>query len=241
MFRLNSKISRFLFVIWVSLIATPTIATAEHRDACLENQRCKDLSDKARTLSLAGQYDTAVSLYQQAYAIKPQLWLLLNIGRVQQKLGRSDQAIVTYRHLLQMTDKRQLEDHSGLTAQEVATRARDYLKQAEAELEAQRLLKETGTVPPLDVEPPPAALVIATPTAQQPPALQPPLSGTADARPAAVQKPSIKPLYKRWWLWATVGTVIVTTVTVGAAVGASAANREDLERVQIVLNLAKLR
>lgn len=119
----------------------PETSTAQpvETDACLQDPKCADLYESARTLSQAGQYEAALVAYQSAYARSKALWLLVNAGRMQQKAGRPQQAAATYKRLLAEPELQK--------DAETQSKAREYLRQAEQESEAQRL--------PL-VTPPPA-------------------------------------------------------------------------------------
>lgn len=103
---------------------------AETSDPCLRDSACNELYENARTLSLAGQYEAALVNYQTAYAKHPENWLLINIGRMQQKTNRSQQAIVTYQRYLALS--------TGSADPSLDNKARTYLRQAEAEVAAQQ-------------------------------------------------------------------------------------------------------
>src|SRR5262249_51463889 len=61
-------------------------AESQVKDACLSNPKCAELAESARNLSKAGQFDAALTLYKTAYSKFSVPWLLVNIGRTQQKL-----------------------------------------------------------------------------------------------------------------------------------------------------------
>lgn len=94
-------------------------------DPCLKEPKCQELVGRAREASQVGHYDEAMRSYISAYAVRPVPWLLLNIGRMQQKLGRFDDAIQMYRAFLDLP--RQEGDD------EQRARATEYLRKAEAE------------------------------------------------------------------------------------------------------------
>jgi tetratricopeptide (TPR) repeat protein len=125
---------------------TPVDASSS-QDPCLRDSKCNEIYERARALSRANQYEAALVMYQQTYAMKPLPWLLLNVGRIQQKLGRHDQAAATYRKLLDFNAKMPTDEAStGLADVEVTTKAREYLKQAEAAIAEQRRLNPTAVV-----------------------------------------------------------------------------------------------
>ncbi len=113
-------------------------ASGESQDPCLSDPKCSELYDRARALSKAGQYDAALVLYQQTFAMRPLPWLLLNVGRMQQKLNRNDQALVTYRKILDWNAKQPTDDQSNLADDEVLAKAREYRQQADDALAEQR-------------------------------------------------------------------------------------------------------
>jgi tetratricopeptide (TPR) repeat protein len=119
----------------------PASAAADQRatqDPCLSDPKCNELYEKARTLSRANQYEAALIMYQQTYAMTPLPWLLLNIGRVQQKLGRNEQAAGSYRKILEFNAKMPTDETAGLADVEVTAKAREYLKQAEDAIAEQK-------------------------------------------------------------------------------------------------------
>jgi len=135
-------------------------AQSQVSDVCLSDTKCAELNETARSLSKAGQLDAALRLYQTAYAMRPALWLLVNIGRMQQKLERLPEAIASYKLYLSNPDAK---DDPELTK-----KAQEYLFQAEA-----------------DFEPEPAALVAPPPPPPPPP---PPADDDEPAPGAKVDK-----------------------------------------------------
>lgn len=111
---------------------------SQSQDPCLSDPKCNELYERARALSKAGQYDAALVLYQQTFAMRPLPWLLLNVGRMQQKLSRHEQALVTYRKILDWNAKQPADDQSNLADDEVLAKSREYRQQAEDALAEQR-------------------------------------------------------------------------------------------------------
>lgn len=104
-------------------------AEAARLPDCRDDPPCMELVESARRLSSANQLNAALVTYEQAYRRSRSAWLQINIGRIQQKLGRPAEAILTYRHYL---EDAQNQPQEGVEA------AREYLKQAEKDLEEQR-------------------------------------------------------------------------------------------------------
>ena len=123
---------------------TPGEAAGGSVDICLADAKCAELNDTARALSKAGQLAAALTLYQNAFALQPAAWLLVNIGRTQQKLSRPADAIASYRQYLASPDAK--EDS------ELAKKAQEYLQQAEADYEPP---PPPLVVPPVIPPPPP--------------------------------------------------------------------------------------
>lgn len=116
-------------------------------DSCLVNPKCNELIELARSLSKTGQYEAALTLYQNAFTQFPASWLLVNIGRAQQKLGQLPQAIATYRQYLSSPEA---QDDPELTR-----KAQEYLLQAENDYEPPPIMIETPPPPPPPPAPPP--------------------------------------------------------------------------------------
>ena len=110
----------------MNLVAPAASAQEQGDDPCLTSDRCNNLYESALTLSKAGQFSAALSNYQEAYALKPVPWLLINIGRVQQKMGRPKEAMASYQQFL---------DSPGAQVDpEMLVTARQYKKQAAADI-----------------------------------------------------------------------------------------------------------
>ena len=109
-------------------------ASAEESSApplrdCMETPECVELVQSARRLSDAGQLNAAMQTYESAYRQWQSPWLLINIGRIHQKLGRPVQAISTYHDYF---------DRAGNDSPERIAAARDFLRQAEQDLADKR-------------------------------------------------------------------------------------------------------
>lgn len=151
----------------------------------------------ARADFRGGRYADAIEELQQAYGIDPQPRLLLNIGHAYTGWHRPEEALRYYR--------RYQEAVPSLTEQERADLQR-YIAQAEAELEKQR-------------QPPPAPPPAKEDRPAPPPAPAPaPMMVTMAVQPQHQAPPPPRPVYKRWWLWTTVGSVVALGA-VGLALG----------------------
>lgn len=122
----KSKISLTSFV--VLMLAAPAMQAQEltGADPCLSDERCNSLYEAALSLSKAGQFVAALANYEDAYARKPVPWLLINIGRVQQKMGKPNAAIDSYQSFL--------DSPAAQTDLELVVTAHQYKKQAQQDL-----------------------------------------------------------------------------------------------------------
>jgi tetratricopeptide (TPR) repeat protein len=155
--KLKIETPRLAVLLWltlfdVSALAEPPPASSppalQHEpDACTDSDdKCYELYETARSQSAAGQYDAALINYQNAYARKPVPWLLISIGRMQQKLLRHPQAIASYRRYLALP--------RNVSDPELRTKAQIYLNQVLDQLEDQKLLQNPeqpvqGAGPPI--------------------------------------------------------------------------------------------
>lgn len=110
----------------------PSDAQAESGpvDPCMVDEACGKLVDQARNLSKANLYEAALVEYQNAYSRTRSPGLLLNIGRVQQRLNQYESAIKTYHKYLQSED----------TSAENRAKAQTYLQESEKALAELRRL-----------------------------------------------------------------------------------------------------
>ncbi len=89
---------------------------------CAADPICRELMVRARAFSLANHHTQALDAYQGAYALHPSAVLLMNIGRLQYKLGRPHEAVTSLRRALAQTPEAEPERRE---------RARRFLKDAE--------------------------------------------------------------------------------------------------------------
>ncbi len=99
-------------------------------DPCMADEACGKLVDQARNLSKANLYEAALVEYQNAYSRTRSPGLLLNIGRIQQRLNQYESAIKTYHKYLQSDD----------TSAENRAKAQNYLQESEKALAELRRL-----------------------------------------------------------------------------------------------------
>lgn len=175
-------------------VRRPAKAAKQDSGDCLELAECRRYFESARQLSDSRQYNAALTSYEKAYALRPSAWLLINIGRVQQKMGRPADAVTSFQRFLADAE------HQPAEAVEAA---REYLKQAESDLAAQREKERLAAQPQL--------LTGANAA-----------TGTSAAASPSEQKIEGKPVYKKWWFWLVLGgaaAAAATAVAVGVTVG----------------------
>jgi tetratricopeptide (TPR) repeat protein len=180
-------------------LAEPT----KKSDGCLKDPECNEHYQRALAEYDAGRYDTALAGFQAAYARRQMPWLLVNIGRTVQRLGRPQEAINYY--------ERYKKAEPNIDA-EAEKRINKYIEQARA------LLESTPEQPTLPLTPPKP-----DPTTT-PPALN--LNATAPTPPPPSDAPAGRPVYKKWWFWTIIGVVVAGGVAGGVA-GAVLANKKQ--------------
>lgn len=89
---------------------------------CAADSICRELMVRARALSLANHHEQALDAYQGAAALHPSPLLLINIGRLQYKLGRPHEATSSLRRALAQTPESEIDKRE---------RIQRFLKEAE--------------------------------------------------------------------------------------------------------------
>lgn len=175
-------------------------------DGCLKDPVCHEHYEQALSQYDAGRYDDALAGFQAAYARRQMPWLLINIGRAVQRLGRPQEAINYYERY------KKAEPNIDPEAEK---RVNKYIEQARA------LLEQTPEQPNLPIPPKPE------PT--------PPPTGTLTASPSpsptapSTPPPETKPIYKKWWFWTIIGVVAAGAVAGGVAGGLASQKKPPAE------------
>lgn len=146
---------------------------SETNDPCLSDSLCRAHFARARKLSKSEDFEGALAAYQAAHRRRKVPWLLINIGRTLQKLGRPKDAIPYFQQYLSV---------APAEASSLKEKARQYLKDAEQEVAAlpvAPLPKPVLSEPPKseipEVEPPPSMPALPPPVVPPPvPAAPPP-------------------------------------------------------------------
>jgi tetratricopeptide (TPR) repeat protein len=198
------SISRLLLLGFL-LAASARAAKPDPRpapDACSLNNDCHKLANRGVELAEQHQYAEALKMFEDAHALVPQEpRLVLNIGRMQHKLGRIEDARQRYKEFLKR-----------------ASRVEDE----ENRVRALKWLEEIPSTPP--PPPPPPPLPLQPPPEAKPPSMETPsMIKPPESHPPAPEKTAI---HKKWWFWGILGGAvgITTALSIGLTVGLSKPN-----------------
>ncbi len=200
-----------LVALGFTAVASPAVAAEQSggdegvsaTDPCLTDNLCKGHYEEARKAYKDKHYDEAYKEYKSAYERRQAPWLLINIGRCAQRLGRNKEALDYYQRYLKADIN---------PKPETVTRVNGYIDQVKA-----GIIEEPEAKPEAKPEPKPEPTPQVTPTAvnqTQPPA-----------------EPEKTPVYKKWWFWTIIGVVVAGGIAGGVA-GGVLANRETVQQVQ---------
>jgi len=210
--------TRPLVLLLLLLAPVATVRAQSKQDGCLKDTVCRDAYYKALKQYDEGKYVEALDGFQSAYSRRQMPWLLLNIGRTLQRLGRAQEAITYYERY----KKAELNIDAA-----TLDRVNKYIEQAKALLESPASDTKPVNLTPKDPSTTPAG---GDPAGSGDPS-KPASGGSAQAVPSAALPPATPagatekttPIYKKWWFWTIVGVVVVGGVATG--VGVAAANR----------------
>lgn len=145
----------------------------------------------------------ALAAFKEAYRAYEDPGLLFNIGQCQRRLGQNEEAVLSFRaYLREVRDAPNRDEVAQLVARlsEQIEADRQMKARAEAEARAQKAERDKA-----EAEAQQKAAAAAAAAAA---------SNTVVAAP-----PPKPPLYKRWWLWTTVGAVVVVGIGLGVGLG----------------------
>jgi len=166
---------------------------AEVSDA--QDREARKLFEAGEVAYAEARYERSLKYFQEAYALSQRHILLYNVGTSLDRMGRDQEAIDAY---LEYLDKVPGAKNEGAV--------RERIRQLEARV------AERGKPPPVMTPDQAAQSQVEQDEAQAVPA-----ASTGPANSEA------KPVYKQWWLWASIGAVVV----VGATLGIVAANQDS--------------
>ena len=154
------------------------------------------------------EYKEALDEFKDAYRAFEEPLLLFNIAQCQRQLGLRTDAIHSYRAYL-----RESKD----------IRNRDEVERVIASLEQAARDEEHSRPPQGTLTPEPQQKVVVTPVPEQKVVVTPvlePVPAPVTPSLVVVAQPARTPVYKKWWLWTTIGVVAVG-VGLGLGLGLS--------------------
>jgi len=153
------------------------------------------------------EFELALADFKEGYRLKDDPVFLYNIAQCHRLLNHDVEAMRFYKSYLRRSpnapNKREVENKIRALDEAIAS-------QEKARTTPSHGVLTPGETPPASVEPP----VTAPPAASAPPAATAP-AATVVVAPA----PQPTPVYKKWWLWTTLGVVVAVGVGVGLGVG----------------------
>lgn len=198
-----------VFAVLAGLLCESTaLAQKSKTDGCLTDPTCRASYQKALSQYDEGRFDEALANFQSAYQRRQMPWLLVNIGRAAQRLGRPAEAIQYYERYKKAEPNIDPENEK---------RINKYIEQARALLEQ---TPEQPTMPGVVKPSEPPALDKTKPS--EPPKPDSGVTGLTAQGGTPTDTPAAKPIYKKWWFWTIIGGVVVAGVVTGAVVGATA-------------------
>jgi tetratricopeptide (TPR) repeat protein len=192
----------------VALVAAT--ARADERPPAAHAQEARELARTAIRLYEIGEYDDAIGLFKKSYEADANPAILFNLAQAYRFKRDWTQAERMYENYLRLMPRP--------PNRAVVLGLINEMKKKAAEEE---LVDGHGRAARDDTP----VIVIGQPAEPSPPPAAPlPPPPLIDVRPQAIvvapAPPPRRPIYKRWWLWTTVG-VVVAAAAVGLGVGLS--------------------
>lgn len=188
------------------LFAFAGTARADSRDAARE-----EFTTGARYFEI-GDYPQALEHFKAAYVHFEDPAILFNIAQCERLLNHKPEALRSYRIYL---TKRPDAPNRADIEQIIATLQEAISKDQRA-----------ATLPPVGVEQQQPKPAEPPPPAVTPPPATPPAVVVTSPPPPPQQR---EPIYKKWWLWAAAGGVVVVAVAVGVGVGVASNSHPDFK------------
>jgi hypothetical protein len=173
-----------------------------------ERANAKAHVERGSALYQQGHYDEAFAELSAGYQLDPRPELLYSLGQTERKRGHCKEAIEFYERYLGTRLPR--ERMAAVLVQ---------IDRCRAELDR-------------PVEPRPAPVVpppIVTTLPPAPPSPSPAATAVAIAVPLE-SPPPVQPVYKKWWLWTSLGVVVAVGVGVGVGLGVSSSSGASSNR-----------
>lgn len=159
---------------------------------CHEDPACREIKDRAIECSKAGDLGGALRLYKLAYEIQPDPRLFYNIARVLHKQGQAEQLSEAAGFYQKFLD-------SDIKDEEQKNKAREYLDLIQA---------DSSRLSP--------SLPLAGANSES--TVLPATTSPTDTSPLRITSTARVPVYKKWWLWTTLGLVVAGGVAAGVGV-----------------------
>lgn len=176
---------------WIVIVSISTMATAQTVEtADQKKDRAREIYKRAQVHYRVGDLKQAADEFKESYELYPAPETLYNMAQTHRLLKNYDKAIFLYRQFLNEAKPNEAD------AKQVKERIAEMQKSLETQTHA-------------DSAPPPAA----TPATANAPVIAPIAVQSTQGANRSDQR---EPVYKKWWLWTSVGVVVVA---VGLGVG----------------------
>jgi tetratricopeptide (TPR) repeat protein len=190
--------------ILMPLVLLAALATPAAAGSSGDRSRARLIFREAQQHYKLAEYQEALDGFKETYRILEDPTLLFNIAQCYRQLNKKEEAIRFYRTYLHdapnVTNRANVEEIIASLDKAVREEARAR------EAPPQSTIEQPGTAPPPGTT---------TPAPEQPA----PPSVVATPEPAVQRSQEKPPVYKRWWLWTTVGVVVAAGVGVGLGIG----------------------
>jgi tetratricopeptide (TPR) repeat protein len=181
--------SALALVLVLALTSSSQVRADSTQQESMASPAARAAFEEGRTAYDSGRFAEALVAFERAYALSPHPMLLYNIGRSADSDGQVDRAIAAYSSFL-----------SSLPDAE----NRAFVQARIEKLEAARANR--NVVPNQEGTPQPAALPSVASATREQTGAQAPALALGPSAPVREDKPA---LWKRGWLWAAVGAVVV--------------------------------
>ena len=191
----------------LSASARPVEAQREGRPTATADDEARALYDAGVMAYSNGRFADALGRFDEAYRLSHRPALLFNIASCEDRLRRDRDALDDYRRYLEAVP-----DAGNRPFVEERIR---FLESAVSAAPAPAASAAPVATVPTPTETADRAVVVADST----------------SAPDSVRRdgPNDRPLYKKWWLWTIVGTVVVAAIAVPIAVTQSGSQSAPLE------------
>ena len=221
MVNVSTRAAGLAFALLAAALLAPARAEAQ--------ATAKELYQHAQAAYDLAKYNDAASLFEQVYEQRPdQKVLLYNIAQAYRLGNNSDKALFFYRQYLKFAptakNRPEVEQRIGELERALSEQRRGPNEPAPL---PDGLAHNRRPPPP----PPPRHEVVAPPPVTPPPVATPVEPQPVETHEATIvetheepppgSETTATPVYKKWWLWAIVGGVIVAGAVVGVIAATS--------------------